>query len=119
MMNMNMMNKDEYGEVLNGEDTYNEIYKTLVADGRVMIGWTDELGTHYDILFVNTAEKHGPVQGGIQPETDLIVAIMRQGAFAFDIRKESHPNYIGEKLGVSGETGERLGTLINEVRRRL
>ena len=36
------MNVDEYGEIINGEDTYREIAKHLIKGESVGIGWTDE-----------------------------------------------------------------------------
>ena len=45
------MNVDEYGEVINGKDTYFEIAKHLMKGESVGIGWTDEDSTHFDIIF--------------------------------------------------------------------
>jgi len=106
---------DEEGEVLNHEQTYREIAMRLIDDA-VIIGWTDGLGTHYDILFTNTAVREGDhIQWGIKPYNDLFVSIIRRGAFAFE-RCEHHPDYYAEKLGIdSGPTADALGELINGV----
>lgn len=116
------MNKEVYGEVINGEETFEEIATALDVFGRMFIGWTDEEGTHFDILFV-----HKPVlagnnfQGGIRPITDLIVAIMRKGAFAFDVDKDdTHYMYYAEKLHLGDDiTSVKLGELINGIKKEL
>ena len=113
---------DDYGEVVNGEDTYSDIAGTLRAMGRpVLVGWTDEKGTHYDILFTLSVSFAGTnIQGGIRSE-DLFVSIMRKGAFAFEIDfKEIHPSYYAEKLAIDSRvTAEKLAELINNVRELL
>ncbi len=112
------MRTDEYGEVLNDPETYTDIAEYLHKTGRVLIGWTDTHGTHFDILFVNGAIVEGPIQGGIRGYNDLIVSIMRKGAFAFEITgSELHPSYISEKLSIGGGvTAEALTELIQGVK---
>lgn len=122
------MNFDEYGEVINGEDTYREIADLLTdisgLAGRkpVIIGWTDGKGTHFDILFVLGAEKFGTIQGGIRG-SDLFVSIMRWGAFGFCVdHKDTDAGYYEEKLGnrgTFGPTAEPLAELINGVKKYL
>lgn len=111
------MEYEEYGEVINSPKTYKGIAEELHKNS-VLIGWTDLLGTHYDILFTLTALQYGTnIQGGIRPRTDLFVSIMRKGAFAFDISNDTHPGYYGEKLHTGGgESGEKLAELINGVK---
>lgn len=115
------MNYDEYGEVINGEKTYKAIAADL-AQSPVLIGWTDQNGTHLDILFALTAQKHGTVQGGVRGG-DLFISIMRWGAFGFSIdEKETHAGYYDEKLGNRGSLGptaEPLAELINGVKKYL
>lgn len=110
---------DEYGEVTNSDMTFCHIAKHLVkASDSIMIGWTDENGTHFDIMFTLGAMPVGRnIQGGINPAKDLIVSIMRQGSFAFRTdRNDTHYGYYAEKLGIGGKvTGEMLGELINGV----
>ncbi len=112
------LNRDVEGEIINGEGTYNAIAFYLMMEGRYIIGWTDEQGTHYDILFVYPGTKGaGRFQGGINPGGDLIVSIMRVGAFAFDPRHtDTHWDYYSEKLNVGGSTAKKLGELINAVK---
>ena len=109
------MNKDLYGEVINGENTYKEIAYLLKSGHSVIIGWTDEKYTHYDILFSLNVVKEGILQGGLR-WNDLFVSIMRIGCFGFltDSKKES--GYIGEKLGLGDNiTTEKLTDLINGI----
>jgi len=120
---MSKMNKDRYGEVINGERTYDDIAESLMENDAVLIGWTDEakpVGTHFDILFTRKAVKEGTVQGGVRGG-DLFVSIMRLGAFGFDIaNKDTASGYYMEKLRFSGEeTGEKLAELINEIKKRI
>ena len=77
------MDYDTYGEVINGEKTYHGIAEEL-GQNSVLIGWTDQAGTHLDILFTLEALKFGTVQGGIK-DTDLFISIMRGGAFGFEV----------------------------------
>lgn len=114
------MNYDEYGEVINGFDTYNTIAEVLNDVGRILVGWTDGKGTHYDLLFTYGAIKYGTIQGGLK-QNDLFVSIMRCGAFGFGImHSDSHPSYVSEKLFVHNlTTATPLAELINEVRKLL
>lgn len=118
------MNKDNYGEIINGEQTYDEIAKALKDGESVIIGWTDEQGSHFDILFnMHAVRKGSQIQFGIRPETDLFVSIMRVGSFAFEINQSSlHTGYVNEKFGnFFGEniTSASLTKLINEIKIRL
>lgn len=111
------MNVDEYKEVINEKETYKKIREKLINGENVIIGWTDEEYTHYDILFsLNTFKPEGNMlQGGIR-NTDLFVSIMGIGAFGFDRHSVKSPGYIAEKLNVRGKiTAEKLAELINGV----
>lgn len=132
------MRVNEYHEVVNAPETYEQIAEVLFERKRpVFIGWTDDLSTHFDILFVYQAEAalgqilngtiidddlflSGSFQGGVRP-TDLFVSIMRWGCFAFDVdRLDTEWGYYEEKLGQRAkfgkETGEKLAELINGVK---
>ena len=91
----------------------------------VIIGWSDGSGTHLDILFTLHALRYGDqIQGGISPQSDLFVSIMRWGSFAFEINEaDTHPGYYEEKLGNRGPFGEPtregLAELINGVKKLL
>ena len=116
------MNYDSYGEVINGSETYRGIAEELRSNA-VIVGWTDENGTHFDILFTLTALAYGTFQGGLRPRTDLFVSIMRWGAFAFEINEaDTAPGYYEEKLStrkLGDECSEKLAELINGVRKEL
>lgn len=115
-----MIQHDEYGEILNGEQTYNGIAWDLNNGLSFLVGWTDGLGSHYDIL-LSYRPMHiasNPVQGGIHPKSDLFVSIMRVGAFAFDVgTTDTHWTYYAEKLGLGhGATVEKLTEFINGIK---
>lgn len=109
------MEKDKYGEVINGEKTYKEIAYLLKSGHSVIIGWTDEEYTHYDILFTLNVVKEGTLQGGLR-WNDLFVSIMRKGSFGFLTDSKKDSGYIGEKLGLGNNiTTEKLTELINGI----
>ena len=116
------MNKDKYGEIINGKETFEKIANLLKQGESAIIGWTDELFTHYDILFTMGAYKEDGnyFQRGIKAN-DLFVSVMSKGAFGFKVENgEKHPSYIAEKLYIVGdETVEKFGELINGVIKEL
>ena len=80
------MNYDKFEEVINGPETYAKIAEILNRDESVIIGWTDEQMSHFDILFWCSPRKtwkFGHLQGGVSP-TDLFVSIMRVGTYGFE-----------------------------------
>ncbi len=112
------MNYDEYGEVINGDLTYKGIAEELKSNA-VLVGWTDQDGTHFDVLFTLTTLIYGTVQGGIKKK-DLFVSIMRKGAFGFEVENiDTHPNYYSEKLAGMGSTAEKFAELVNGVKKYL
>lgn len=118
---LKIMNYDEYKEVINGEGTYATIAEELFEDKAVLIGWTDQDSTHFDIFFKWKADVYGSnIQGGVN-KLDLFVSIMRLGAFGFDSEPEdTHPGYVDEKLGGRlGTSAKPLTDLINGVRKHL
>ena len=116
------LNADGYGECINGEDTYEGIAVFLKEnDLPLVIGWSDGLGTHYDILLsFNALFAGGEKQGGILC-TDLFVAVMRRGAFGFKTNQhQKYGIYVAEKLGLeNGKTSALLADLINGIIRKL
>lgn len=109
------MDKDIFGEIINGEKTFKNI-AMLISNGQpVIIGWTDEENTHYDILFTLGVYQYGIIQGGIQDDY-LYISIMRKGAFAFRMDQEHSKDYIAEKLDIFGlTTQKKLTELINQI----
>jgi hypothetical protein len=117
-----MPKMDEFGTVYNHIVTYEVLARTLLKHGRAAIAWTDQDGTQLDIFFQLMTPHWGPFQGGVHPFTDLMVAVMRQGAFAFDVKNQnSNPSYIGEKLHMNplSSTTFKLATLINRLRKQI
>ena len=110
------MNVDEYGEVINGEDTYFEIAKNLIKGESVGIGWTDEDSTHFDIIFTLGIKKYGMFQGGIKAN-DLFVSIIDWSSYGFRTDDIKLGGYIQEKLRLSDYdiTGGKVKELINGV----
>lgn len=115
------MTRTEYLEITNSEETYEDIADILKEHGSMLIGWTDEIYTHYDILFLYKTRFYGTnIQGGIK-SGDLFVSIMRKGAFAFKVNdNKKSSGYIAEKLNLSNnETTEKLTELINGVMKEI
>lgn len=115
------MKMTEYGEVINCKKTYETIAFVLKSENSILIGWTDEEHTHYDILFTYKAMKHPSnyVQHGLR-WNDLFVSIIGRGAFGFKTHREKSASYIGEKLNLGvNETTEKLTELINGVIKEL
>ena len=110
------MNVDEYGEVINGEDTYFEIAKNLMEGESVGIGWTDEDSTHFDIIFTLGIKKYGLFQRGIKTN-DLFVSIIDWSSYGFSTYDIKLGGYIQEKLRLSNYdvTGEKVKELVNGV----
>ena len=114
------MNKDEYGEITNGYKTVTEIAEKLRQGQAVIVGWTDEEYTHFDLLFNYNTYKKGMLQRGLRG-SELYVSIISIGAFGFDVKdREIHSGYISEKLNIHGEpTITKLAELINGIMKEL
>lgn len=118
------MKLDSYNEVINHADTYSEIAGMLIEGRSVLIGWTDEQGSHFDILF--NVRPHADlynartIQRGIRV-SDLIVSIMSRGAFGFEINSaDIAAGYYGEKLNLGGGiTTDKLAELLNGVKKEI
>lgn len=120
------MNLDTWKTVINGPETYAEIWKTVQNGDSILIGWTDGMGTHYDIAFMRGKYSAGRVQSlhpslvnGMRGHPVLFVSIFRVGAFAFDMGADQalHPNYVAEKLNIPGQsTAQALAVLLNALK---
>lgn len=109
------MNKDIYGEVINGKETYKEIAKLLKDGKTVGIGWTDELSIHLDIIFkLGLDVKENYFQRGIKQD-NLFVSIIDYTSYGFMPDTIKAVTYIQEKLDMRNETGDRLAELINGI----
>ena len=114
------MNKDKYGEIINGESTYRFIADELMEGKSVIIGWTDEVYDHRDILFTFRPQKHGTLQRGLNFPSHLYISIMDFSCMGFliedDTDNRKHPSYIKEKLRLSDNScNDKICELINGV----
>ena len=118
---------DEFGEVINGENTFKYLARILINNGPVLIGWTDgSEEEHRDILFTLMPSNFGEnVQNGYKYGIHLFVSILGCGScagFLVEHKKDNtkEPSYINEKLGLSGNgTDEKICELINGIIREL
>ena len=109
------MNKNRYGEVINGKETYEKIAKLLKDGKTVGIGWTDELSTHLDIIFkLGLDVKENYFQRGIK-QGNLFVSIIDYTSYGFAPDNIKAGTYIQEKLDMRDETGDKLANLINGI----
>lgn len=114
------MNKDDYGEIINGKETYKEIVKQLRNKQSVIIGWTDGDYDHRDILFTYKPKKYGTLQRGLNWDSHLYVSIMDHSCMGFLIESKTnnikHPSYIKEKLRLNNNScDDKICELINGV----
>lgn len=110
------MNTNNYDEVINGKDTYKIIADTIRKGETVGIGWTDEICTHFDIIFkLGLDTKCGNFQRGIRSNY-LFVSIIDYTSYGFCIENGVKlGGYIQEKLRMQNECGDKLAELINGI----
>lgn len=109
------MNYNEYGEVINGSNTYKLLSKLLYLTHSVGIGWTDNKSTHLDVILkLELNNKYGIFQRGIKQDY-LFVGIIDHTCYGFSIENIKHQSYIQEKLRMNNECGEKLAELINNI----
>ncbi len=109
--------QDEYGNVLNDHKTYLGLVVGLLIRP-VVFAWTDEQGSHLDILMTYEPAQYGNLQRGMNSKTDLFIAVSGYGMFGFELNGfEKYPTYVGEKLGMGGSnlTTIALAEMINAV----
>lgn len=113
---------DEYGLALIRPETGVGIADMLHDCYGVLIGLTDEEGTHMDLLFMWSPESVGYNQQGFR-DGYLFVTFFGFGGFGFQVGTESDVTYICEKLGYSRydrtTTAQKIASLINNVRMEL
>lgn len=112
------MNYDKYNEVINGELTYKYIALELKKDQTIGIGWTDEIYTHFDIIFKLGINKFGDFQRGIRSNY-LFVSIIGHTSYAFVPDSIKEGDYIQEKLRMNNDCGDKLKELINGIIKEL
>ena len=108
------MNFNEYGEVINGKETYKGIATLLNVNETVGIGWTDGESTHLDIIFKLAIAKFGSFQRGLRPSY-LYVSIIDHTSFGFRPDTIKEGGYIQEKLRMNNSCGEKISELINGI----
>ena len=87
----------------------------LKEDKTMGIGWTDEIYTHFDIIFkLGLSNKCGIFQRGIKQDY-LFVSIIDHTSYGFRADTIKDVGYIQEKLRMNNETGEKLAELINGI----
>lgn len=114
------MNKDYFGEIINGEQTYKEIAKTLKEKGSCIIGWTDQEYDHRDILFTYKPKKYGTLQRGLNWNSHLYISIIDSSCMGFLLESKTdnkkHNGYIMEKLRLHDNSCDlKICELINGV----
>lgn len=114
------MNKDKYGEIINGESTYRTIADDLLNGKSVIIGWTDQGCDHRDILFTLRPQKYGTLQRGLNFSSHLYISIMDFSCMGFLIENDTdnrkYPSYIKEKLRLNDNScDDKICELINGV----
>ncbi len=110
---------DEYGEVINSQETYKNIAIDLCDRKFVIIGWTDGEYDHQDILFTYKVKKYGNLQRGMR-WSDLYVSIIDHTSYGFLIESDTdnrkHNEYIKEKLRLHDNScDDKICDLINRV----
>ena len=94
------MNRNEYLEIINGNETYETIAKELLQNKTVGIGWTDEEYTHFDIIFkLGLDIKEGSFQRGIHKEY-LFVSIIDHTSYGFVPNTIKEVGYITNKYSL-------------------
>ena len=109
------MNNNEYGEIINGNNTYQYIAERLLKNETIGIGWTDEIYTHYDIIFKLGLDcKVGNFQRGIK-QYYLFISILSLTSYGFASDSIKDAGYIKEKLGLNNDSGDKVAELINGI----
>lgn len=112
--------RDDYGYIINGENTYRELAQALFyGDPAPIFSWTDQEGTVLDIMLEWRTQQLTHLQRGISSGTHLIVAVIGVGAGGFDITNGQWkaPSYVAEKLSInpSNDVAKPLAQLLNGV----
>lgn len=113
------MNKNEYGEIINGDSTYLQITSDLITSGSCIVGWTDQRYDHRDILFTFKPKQYGTLQRGLR-WCYLYVSIMDHCSMGFliEMRPDNRKDYgyIKEKLRLrDNHCDDKICELINGV----
>lgn len=109
--------------VINGEDTYNWIARSLKRNGRCLVGWSEDGKESNDILF--TFDRQGIVRigranPGVNPK-NLFVSVLGRGSFTVEMNNlVTSPSFIGNSMSVpSNSFADKIAQLVAEVKVRL
>ncbi len=102
------MNYDEFGEIVNGDATYRAIAEELLEGKSVLIGWTDQVYDHRDILFTLSPTKYGYIQRGLKGLGYLYVSIIGISSMGFMLSSDQTDGYIEEKLRLDGSHCDKM-----------
>ena len=102
------MNYDEFNEIVNGDITYRAIAEELLEGRSVLIGWTDQVYDHRDILFTLSPTKYGYIQRGLKGLGYLYVSIIGISSMGFMLSGDPIDGYIEEKLRLDGSHCDKM-----------
>jgi hypothetical protein len=116
---------DDYGYIVNGEETYRSI-QMLWRDGQpTTINWSPDPITAHVLLLTpgpvnqdrngNWAHSFHPA---LRAEQMMFIGVMHRGCFGFDMF-DGHwvsPDYAGEKLNLQGSDARAMADLINGMK---
>lgn len=109
--------------VINGEDTYNWIARSIKRNGRCLVGWSEDGKESNDILF--TFDRQGIVRigranPGVNPK-NLFVSVLGRGSFTVEMNNlVTSPSFIGNSMSVpSNSFADKIAQLVAEVKVRL
>ena len=102
------MNYDEFNEIVNGNITYRAIAEDLLEGKSVLIGWTDQVYDHRDILFTLSPTKYGYIQRGLKGKGYLYVSIIGFSSMGFMLSSDPTDGYIEEKLRLDGSHCDKM-----------
>lgn len=114
---------DEFGTLKNNSEAIKWVLSKLENSKSVAFAWTDEEGTQLDLILTYKPfydpENARLIQGGVRVQHDLLVSVLRHGAFGFQTGKditETHFNYYKEKLNVGFPA---FADFLNAIRQNL
>jgi hypothetical protein len=112
---------DKYDEcVTNSTDTAEQVAMDLYTRAHVVTTWTDGAGSKHDIVWSFDATRIGRSSMVDAGPGKLFVGVVGTGCYGFSVGGGFlAPDYIREKLKVSGETASQLAALITDVRGQL
>lgn len=119
-----MYDRNRHGEVVNGEGTFYQAACDMTERGRVVLNWTDRLGTLLNILLTYDPTRVG-APGGIVDSGPgkLWVGVAGHGCFGFGAGTGYVTSeYLAEKLGFRSSadpTVRALADLVTGVREQI